>query len=201
MNSSGAMRSLSLGHPMPPSQSQTQPSDQSGMPMRSRTEIQERVQQLQVSITQVDAAMHQLQSRRNQHPADEAVLSGRMRQLQMEKATRTDTISRLQAVLSSMDNNVNMPSNLNSGSQTNPWQNSTMQASFGQGASQPPNNLSSQNNPTHPHQPPHVPNSLAPNNVPPRSGPTPNSPFPRWKIQPFPSIQQPTEPCFWVWTI
>ncbi|THU84422.1 hypothetical protein K435DRAFT_404226 [Dendrothele bispora CBS 962.96] len=105
MNSSGAMRSLSLGHPMPPSQSQTQPSDQSGMPMRSRTEIQERVQQLQVSITQVDAAMHQLQSRRNQHPADEAVLSGRMRQLQMEKATRTDTISRLQAVLSSMDNN------------------------------------------------------------------------------------------------
>ncbi|THV03176.1 hypothetical protein K435DRAFT_852065 [Dendrothele bispora CBS 962.96] len=177
MNPSEAMRRPSPSHPMPPSQSQPQPSNQSGMPMRSRTEIQERVQQLRVSITQVDAAMHQLQSQRNQHPAGEAVYSAKMRQLQMEKANRTETLSRLLAAVNSMNNNVNMPSNLNNGSQTNPWQNSTMQASFGQGASQPPNHLSSQNNPTHPHQPPHVPNSLAPNNVPPRSGPTPNAPF------------------------
>ncbi|THU99966.1 hypothetical protein K435DRAFT_719368 [Dendrothele bispora CBS 962.96] len=177
MNPSEAMRPPSPSHPMPPSQSQPQPSNQSGMPMRSRTEIQERVQQLRVSIPQVDAAMHQLQSQRNQHPAGEAVYSAKMRQLQMEKANRTAILSRLLAAVNSMNNNVNMPSNLNSGSQTNPSPNSTMQASFGQGASQPPNHLSSQNNPTHPHQPPHVPNSLAPNNVPPRSGPTPNAPF------------------------
>ncbi|THU84420.1 hypothetical protein K435DRAFT_971149 [Dendrothele bispora CBS 962.96] len=71
--------------------------------------------------------------------------------LQMEKANRMDTLSWLLAAVNSMDNNANILVE--------------------------PIAKQRDNNPTHAHQPPHVPNSLAPNNVPPRSGPTPNAPF------------------------